>query len=48
MTAGQGETATVSFPIQNRDSGNLGNRTVALSATTTVPGADCLDRSGHA
>lgn len=39
VTAGQGETATVDFPISNRDSGGLGNRTVALSATTTVPGA---------
>jgi hypothetical protein len=39
VSAGQGETATVTFPIQNRDAGSLGNRTVAVSATTTVPGA---------
>ena len=39
VSAGQGETATLSFPIQNRDAGALGNRTVGLSATTTVPGA---------
>jgi hypothetical protein len=39
VTAGQGETATVTFRIQNRDAGSLGNRTVAVSATTTVPGA---------
>ena len=39
VSAGQGETATVSFPIQNRDAGSLGNRSVALSATTSVPGA---------
>jgi hypothetical protein len=36
---GQGETATVSFPIFNRDERALGARTVSLSATTTVPGS---------
>jgi hypothetical protein len=38
-TAAPGETATVKFPIQNRAEGTLQNRTVQLSATTTVPGA---------
>jgi hypothetical protein len=35
-----GETATVTFPIQNlAPAGTLGNRIVNLSASTTVPGA---------
>jgi hypothetical protein len=38
-TAAPGETGTVTFPIQNRAEGTLQNRTVQLSATTTVPGA---------
>jgi hypothetical protein len=46
VTAGQGETATVTFPIQNRDAGGLGNRSVALSATTGVPGAVAAPAAG--
>jgi hypothetical protein len=46
VSAGQGETATMNFPVQNRDAGALGNRTVALSAATTVPGAVAAPASG--
>ena len=38
-SAGQGETAVVVFPVVNRDGGGLGARTVALSASSDLPGA---------
>jgi hypothetical protein len=38
VTAGPGETASVAFRVQNLDANNRGARTVALTATTTVPG----------
>jgi hypothetical protein len=38
-TAGQGQTATFTFPLQDSDGANKGALPVSLSATTTVPGA---------
>jgi hypothetical protein len=37
-TAGQGGTATVSFPVKYQDGGGLGAKTLALTASTTLPG----------
>jgi hypothetical protein len=38
-TAGQGGTATVSFPLKYVDGGGLGAKDLALTASTTLPGA---------
>jgi len=37
-TAGQGGTATVSFPVKYLDGGGLGAKTLTLTASTTLPG----------
>src|SRR5206468_4076742 len=39
-TAGQGGTATVSFPVKYGDAGALGAKNLTLTATTTLPGAN--------
>jgi hypothetical protein len=39
VTAGQTETASVTFPFTYRDSGGVGARDFSFTATTTVPGA---------
>jgi hypothetical protein len=38
-TAGHGQTATFTFPLQDSDGANKGPLPVTLSATTTLPGA---------
>jgi hypothetical protein len=43
---GQGETAVITFPLANRDGGGLGARTVALSASSAVPGATAAPTAG--
>ena len=37
-TAGQGGVATVSFPVKYADGGGLGAKTLAMTASTTLPG----------
>jgi hypothetical protein len=37
-TAGQGGTATVSFPLKYSDAGGLGAKDLSLTASTTLPG----------
>ena len=37
VTVAAGDPASLTFPIRNLDAGSLGARTVAVSATTTVP-----------
>src|SRR4051794_5118985 len=37
-TAGQGGTATVSFPVKYADGGGLGAKNLSLTASTTLPG----------
>ena len=43
---GQGQTAELTFPIQNLDGGGLGARTVTLSASTNLPGATAAPSAG--
>lgn len=38
-TAGHGETATVAFPVRYLDGRDMGSQTLALSATTNLPGS---------